>query len=119
MLGSARPGGGRLTSLSLLLPGCHCKLLVRGVWEEEAPQLGWDTCLSPLAAAPCEGAVGVKPLLSLSLQLQSCVPESLLHVAECVRELLLFLVWSCLLPLLEGLAAALRHGWDHWADSCK
>ncbi|NWW98604.1 TM214 protein, partial [Caloenas nicobarica] len=50
--------------------------------------------------------------------LQSRVPESLLHVAECVRELLLFLVRSCLLPLLEGLAAALRHGWDRWADSC-
>ncbi|XP_074942434.1 transmembrane protein 214 [Phalacrocorax aristotelis] len=51
--------------------------------------------------------------------LQSRVPESLWHFAECVRELLLFLVRSCLLPLLECVAAALERGWKHWVDSCK
>ncbi|KAF1581346.1 UNVERIFIED_CONTAM: hypothetical protein FQV15_0017572, partial [Eudyptes pachyrhynchus] len=50
--------------------------------------------------------------------LQSRVPESLLHFAECVRELLLFLVRSCLLPLLECVAAALERGWKHCVDSC-
>ncbi|XP_075000825.1 transmembrane protein 214 [Calonectris borealis] len=50
--------------------------------------------------------------------LQSRVPESLLHFAECVRELLLFLVRSCLLPLLECVAAVLERGWKHWVDSC-
>ena len=57
--------------------------------------------------------------LSLPLQLQSRVPESLLHFAECVRELLLFLVRSCLLPLLECVATALERGWKHCVDSCK
>ncbi|NXS52262.1 T214B protein, partial [Brachypteracias leptosomus] len=50
--------------------------------------------------------------------LQSRVPESLLHFAECVRELLLFLVRSCLVPLLECVAAALERGWQHLLDSC-
>lgn len=56
---------------------------------------------------------------SLPLQLQSRVPDSLLHFAKCVRELLLFLVQSCLLPLLECVAAALKRGWKHCVDSCK
>ncbi|XP_061206242.1 transmembrane protein 214 isoform X1 [Neopsephotus bourkii] len=50
--------------------------------------------------------------------LQSRLPESLLHFAECVRELLLFLVQSCLLPLLECMAAALERGWKSCVDSC-
>ncbi|NXX99656.1 T214B protein, partial [Centropus bengalensis] len=50
--------------------------------------------------------------------LQSRLPEALLHFAECVRELLLFLVRSCLLPLLECMAAALEQGWKHWLESC-
>ncbi|NWS78639.1 TM214 protein, partial [Crotophaga sulcirostris] len=50
--------------------------------------------------------------------LQSRLPEALLSVAECVRELLLFLVRSCLLPLLEGAAAALQRGWSRWLESC-
>ncbi|NWS64574.1 T214B protein, partial [Chunga burmeisteri] len=50
--------------------------------------------------------------------LQSRVPESLLHFAQCVRELLLFLVQSCLLPLLECVAAVLERGWKHCLDSC-
>ncbi|XP_074676541.1 transmembrane protein 214 isoform X1 [Strix aluco] len=50
--------------------------------------------------------------------LRSHFPESLLHFAECVRELLLFLVRSCLLPLLEWAAAALERGWKHCLDSC-
>ncbi|NXX10270.1 TM214 protein, partial [Podargus strigoides] len=69
---------------------------------------------------------GVSALLSwiprslpwLTDWLQSRLPESLLHFAECVWELLLFLVQSCLLPLLECLAAALQRGWNHWLDSC-
>ncbi|NXI41138.1 TM214 protein, partial [Galbula dea] len=50
--------------------------------------------------------------------LQSQVPESLLHFAECVRELLLFLVQSCLLPLLECVLMALERCWQHCLDSC-
>ncbi|XP_053919829.1 transmembrane protein 214 [Cuculus canorus] len=50
--------------------------------------------------------------------LQSRLPEALLHFTECVRELLLFLVRSCLLPLLECMAAALEQGWKHWLESC-
>lgn len=57
--------------------------------------------------------------LSLLPQLQNRLPESLLHFAECVRELLLFLVRSCLVPLLQGLVAALQRGWQHCLDSCK
>ncbi|NXO73180.1 TM214 protein, partial [Phainopepla nitens] len=54
----------------------------------------------------------------LSDWLQSRLPEVLLHVAECVRELLLFVLHSCLLPLLQGLAAALQRGWQRCLDSC-
>ncbi|NXX76889.1 T214B protein, partial [Urocolius indicus] len=50
--------------------------------------------------------------------LQSRVPEPLLHFVECVRELLLFLVRSCLWPLLEGLATVLQRGWQRCLDSC-
>ncbi|XP_064267482.1 transmembrane protein 214 [Passer domesticus] len=50
--------------------------------------------------------------------LQSRLPEALLHLAECARELLLFLLHSCLLPLLQGLAAALQRGWQSCLDSC-
>ncbi|XP_042659137.1 transmembrane protein 214 [Tyto alba] len=46
------------------------------------------------------------------------VPEALLRFAECVRELLLFLARSCLLPLLERAAAALERGWRRCLDSC-
>ncbi|KAI1241366.1 hypothetical protein IHE44_0009849 [Lamprotornis superbus] len=54
----------------------------------------------------------------LSDWLQNRLPEALLHFAECVRELLLFLVQSCLLPLLQGLAAVLQRGWQSCLDSC-
>uniref|UniRef100_A0A803YAH8 Transmembrane protein 214 n=1 Tax=Meleagris gallopavo TaxID=9103 RepID=A0A803YAH8_MELGA len=50
--------------------------------------------------------------------LQSRVPEAVLHIAECMRELLLFLLRSCLLPLLEHVAAALQQGWKHCVDAC-
>ncbi|XP_015715099.1 transmembrane protein 214 [Coturnix japonica] len=50
--------------------------------------------------------------------LQSQVPDTVLHVAECMRELLLFLLQSCLLPLLEHVAAALQRGWKHCVDAC-
>ncbi|XP_051626595.1 transmembrane protein 214 isoform X2 [Manacus candei] len=54
----------------------------------------------------------------LSEWVQTRLPESLLHFGECVRELLLFLVWSCLVPLLQGLASALQQGWQRCLDSC-
>ncbi|NWR95226.1 TM214 protein, partial [Furnarius figulus] len=54
----------------------------------------------------------------LSEWLQTRLPESLLHFAECVRELLLFLVRSCLVPLLQGLATVLQRGWQRCLDSC-
>ncbi|XP_037989539.1 transmembrane protein 214 [Motacilla alba alba] len=50
--------------------------------------------------------------------LRSRLPEALLHLAECVRELLQFLLHSCLLPLLQGLAAGLQQGWQRCLDSC-
>ncbi|OXB84346.1 UNVERIFIED_CONTAM: hypothetical protein H355_010773 [Colinus virginianus] len=50
--------------------------------------------------------------------LQSRVPDAVVHVAECMRELLLFLLRSCLLPLLEHVAAALQRGWEHCVDAC-
>ncbi|NXP07261.1 TM214 protein, partial [Thinocorus orbignyianus] len=50
--------------------------------------------------------------------LQTRLPEWLLHVAECLRELLLFLLRSCLLPLLERATAAMERGWQHWVESC-
>ncbi|NXJ86607.1 T214B protein, partial [Trogon melanurus] len=66
---------------------------------------------------------------SLLVQLHDCVPwlldwlrsrapQSLLRFAEGIRELLLFLVRSCLLPLLECLVAALQRGWERCLDSC-
>ncbi|NWW46426.1 T214B protein, partial [Pedionomus torquatus] len=57
-------------------------------------------------------------LPGLAEWLQTRLPEWLLHVAECLRELLLFLLRSCLLPLLERAAAAMERGWQHWVDSC-
>ncbi|XP_041336600.1 transmembrane protein 214, partial [Pyrgilauda ruficollis] len=54
----------------------------------------------------------------LSNWLQSRLPEALLHLAECARELLLFVLHSCLLPLLQGLAAVLQRGWQSCLDSC-
>ncbi|NWU86776.1 TM214 protein, partial [Onychorhynchus coronatus] len=54
----------------------------------------------------------------LSEWVQTRLPESLLHFAECVRELLLFLVRSCLVPLLQGLASVLQRGWQRCLDSC-
>ncbi|NXL16167.1 T214B protein, partial [Setophaga kirtlandii] len=54
----------------------------------------------------------------LSDWLQSRLPEVLLHLAECARELLHFLLHSCLLPLLQGLAALLQRGWQRCLDSC-
>ncbi|KAJ7427974.1 transmembrane protein 214 [Willisornis vidua] len=54
----------------------------------------------------------------LSEWLQTRLPESLLHFSECVWELLLFLVRSCLVPLLQGLAAVLQRAWQRCLDSC-
>ncbi|NWR38554.1 TM214 protein, partial [Tachuris rubrigastra] len=54
----------------------------------------------------------------LSEWVQTRIPESLLHFAECVRELLLFLVRSCLVPLLQGLASLLQRCWQRCLDSC-
>lgn len=65
------------------------------------------------------GARRSSPTPARSPQLQSRVPEAVLHFAECVRELLLFLLRSCLLPLLEHGAAALQRGWEHCLDACQ
>ncbi|XP_071598418.1 transmembrane protein 214 isoform X2 [Heliangelus exortis] len=50
--------------------------------------------------------------------LQSWLPESLLLVSQCVWEVLVVLVRSCLLPLLEATATTLQRGWQTWGDSC-
>lgn len=61
-----------------------------------------------------------EPLISsLSPQLQSRVPEAVWQIAECMRELLLFLLRNCLLPLLEHVSAALQQAWKHCVDACK
>uniref|UniRef100_A0A674J645 Transmembrane protein 214 n=1 Tax=Terrapene triunguis TaxID=2587831 RepID=A0A674J645_9SAUR len=59
-------------------------------------------------------------LLSLPLrsQLQARVPDFVLHVAECIKELLLFLLQSCLLPALESIGTALERGWELCVDAC-
>ncbi|NXU50966.1 TM214 protein, partial [Turnix velox] len=51
--------------------------------------------------------------------LQSQLPEWLLQWAECLRELLLFLLQSCLLPLLQHLMSALERVWQSWLQSCQ
>uniref|UniRef100_A0A8C0GTR4 Transmembrane protein 214 n=1 Tax=Chelonoidis abingdonii TaxID=106734 RepID=A0A8C0GTR4_CHEAB len=59
-------------------------------------------------------------LLSLPLrsQLQARVPDFVLHVTECIKELLLFLLQSCLLPALESIGTALERGWELCVDAC-
>uniref|UniRef100_A0A8B9ECG5 Transmembrane protein 214 n=1 Tax=Anser cygnoides TaxID=8845 RepID=A0A8B9ECG5_ANSCY len=75
--------------------------------------------LQLLWAKTAELALRVSELCSSHLSwLQSRVPEAVLHFAECVRELLLFLLRSCLLPLLEHGAAALQRGWERCRDAC-
>ncbi|KAM6432732.1 transmembrane protein 214 [Rhynochetos jubatus] len=51
--------------------------------------------------------------------LQCRVPEAASRFAESVRELLLFLLRGCLLPLLEGLAAAAQRGWSRCLEACR
>lgn len=70
-------------------------------------------CLCPQPRVWCSPTPSVLP------QLQTRLPECLLHFSECVQELLLFLLQSCLLPLLQGLAAVLQQGWQRCLDSCK
>ncbi|XP_426216.3 transmembrane protein 214 isoform X2 [Gallus gallus] len=86
--------------------------------------------LQPLWAKAAELAVHVSKQCSTYLSwagehlpwllewLQSRLPDAVLHVAECMRELLLFLLRSCLLPLLEHVAAALQRGWKSCVDAC-
>ncbi|XP_074847657.1 transmembrane protein 214 isoform X2 [Carettochelys insculpta] len=50
--------------------------------------------------------------------LQARVPDFVLHFAECIKELLLFLLQSCLLPALESVATALGQGWELCVDAC-
>ncbi|XP_042747837.1 transmembrane protein 214 isoform X2 [Lagopus leucura] len=57
-------------------------------------------------------------LLWLLEWLQSRVPEAVWQIAECMRELLLFLLRNCLLPLLEHVSAALQQAWKHCVDAC-
>uniref|UniRef100_A0A8B9CTS9 Transmembrane protein 214 n=1 Tax=Anser brachyrhynchus TaxID=132585 RepID=A0A8B9CTS9_9AVES len=87
---------------------------------------GYRWLESTLPACCSRGAAALQPALQLlwaktaelALRLQSRVPEAVLHFAECVRELLLFLLRSCLLPLLEHGAAALQRGWERCRDAC-
>ncbi|XP_009707855.1 PREDICTED: transmembrane protein 214, partial [Cariama cristata] len=79
---------------------------------------GYRSVAPVLAAACVSGASFTGNQDTRLLRLQSRVPESLLHFAQCVRELLLFWVQSSLLPLLECVAAALERGWKHCLDSC-
>uniref|UniRef100_A0A8C9G8X1 Transmembrane protein 214 n=1 Tax=Pavo cristatus TaxID=9049 RepID=A0A8C9G8X1_PAVCR len=75
--------------------------------------------LQPLWAKVAELALHISKQCSTYLSwLQSRVPDTVLHVAECMRELLLFLLRSCLLPLLEHVAAVLQRGWKHCVDAC-
>nr|XP_032623928.1 transmembrane protein 214 isoform X3 [Chelonoidis abingdonii] len=50
--------------------------------------------------------------------LQARVPDFVLHVTECIKELLLFLLQSCLLPALESIGTALERGWELCVDAC-
>ncbi|POI19743.1 hypothetical protein CIB84_016512, partial [Bambusicola thoracicus] len=87
--------------------------------------------LQPLWAEAAELAVHISKQCSTYLSwagehlpwllewFRSRLPDAVLHVAECMRELLLFLLRSCLLPLLEHVAAALQRAWKHCVDACK
>ncbi|NWU73007.1 TM214 protein, partial [Pterocles burchelli] len=111
----------------------HCCLEGYRWLAQSVPTLGSQSLavlqpqLELLWATGGELALSVSSLLSWACDnlpgvtewLRSRVPESLLHFAECVRELLLFLLRGCLLPLLECVAAALERGWRHWAESCR
>uniref|UniRef100_A0A8D0HK46 Transmembrane protein 214 n=2 Tax=Sphenodon punctatus TaxID=8508 RepID=A0A8D0HK46_SPHPU len=50
--------------------------------------------------------------------LQTQLPESVLHFAEYVRELLLFLMRSCLLPAADYIVSVFERGWKLCVDSC-
>ncbi|XP_059583593.1 transmembrane protein 214 isoform X3 [Alligator mississippiensis] len=50
--------------------------------------------------------------------LHAQVPEAVAHVAESLKELLVWLVQSCLLPALEHAGSAVQRGWQRWVDSC-
>uniref|UniRef100_A0A8C3K8L2 Transmembrane protein 214 n=1 Tax=Calidris pygmaea TaxID=425635 RepID=A0A8C3K8L2_9CHAR len=102
--------------LEWTLPACGSRALA--VLQPQL-ELLWATSRElALALAQQCSSLGVSLSLSVSPQLQTRLPEGLLHVAECLRELLLFLLRSCLLPLLQLAAAALERGWQHWVDSC-
>uniref|UniRef100_A0A8C5J0G2 Transmembrane protein 214 n=1 Tax=Junco hyemalis TaxID=40217 RepID=A0A8C5J0G2_JUNHY len=98
------------------LQGYRCVTPLGASW-------GWDGALGqPTRAGQGAGTMGVSQVCSphtpCAPQLQSRLPEALLHLAECARELLHFLLHSCLLPLLQGLAALLQRGWQRCLDSC-
>ncbi|XP_050804755.1 transmembrane protein 214 isoform X3 [Gopherus flavomarginatus] len=50
--------------------------------------------------------------------LQARVPDFVLHVAECIKELFLFLLQNCLLPALESVGTALERGWELCVEAC-
>ncbi|XP_014801846.1 PREDICTED: transmembrane protein 214 [Calidris pugnax] len=105
--------------LEWTLPACGSQALA--VLQPQL-ELLWATS-SELALALAQQCSSLLSWASSNLPglaewLQTQLPEGLLHVAECLRELLLFLLRSCLLPLLQLAAAALERGWQHWVDSC-
>ncbi|NXK16698.1 T214B protein, partial [Arenaria interpres] len=105
--------------LERTLPACGSRALA--VLQPQL-ELLWATSreLALALAQQCSSLLSwaSSNLPGLAEWLQTRLPEGLLHVAECLRELLLFLLRSCLLPLLQLAAAALERGWQHWVDSC-
>ncbi|KAM6123308.1 LOW QUALITY PROTEIN: transmembrane protein 214 [Pterocles gutturalis] len=108
----------------------HCCLEGYRWLARSVPALGsqaWPSLqpqLELLWATGGELALSASSLLSWAHDNLPCVtewlwsrPESLLHFAECVWELLLFLLRGCLLPLLVR-AAVLERGWQH-CESCR
>ncbi|XP_062979767.1 transmembrane protein 214 [Elgaria multicarinata webbii] len=50
--------------------------------------------------------------------LQTRLPDSVLHGAECLKELLLFLMRNYFLPAVDYVAESLEGAWSLWVASC-
>uniref|UniRef100_A0A1W7RCE0 Transmembrane protein 214 n=1 Tax=Agkistrodon contortrix contortrix TaxID=8713 RepID=A0A1W7RCE0_AGKCO len=57
-------------------------------------------------------------LLRLSEWLQTQLPDSVLHAVEYLRELLLFLMRNCILPVVDYIAVSLDGAWKMWLAFC-
>ncbi|XP_026548998.1 transmembrane protein 214-A-like [Notechis scutatus] len=57
-------------------------------------------------------------LLRLSEWLQTQLPDSVLHAVEYLRELLLFLMRNCFLPVVDYIAVSLDGAWKMWLAFC-